>query len=137
MGADLGMHEPARFVAKQMSKVGKPVWLYRFGYVAEFMGSRQPNATHASELPFLFNTLNARYGDSVTERDMKLAREFSRYFINFIKSGEPNDGVLPNWPRFDPNHYKIMMFTNDGPLSQPDPWKNRLDLVEHFVGSRH
>jgi para-nitrobenzyl esterase len=136
-GADLAMHEPARFVAKQMSKAGTPVWLYRFGYVAEFMRSTQSGAAHASELPFLFNSLDARYGERVTERDRTLAAEFSSYFVDFVKSGDPNDHVLPTWPQFDPGSSQLMIFTNDGPVAQRDPWKDRLDLVEQFADRRH
>jgi para-nitrobenzyl esterase len=131
VGADMTIHEPARFVAKQMIQAGMPVWLYRFGYVAESMRPKQPAASHASELPFLFDTLDTRYGDGVTEKDRAAAKNFRNYFINFVKSGQPNGQGLPIWPKFDPFRSDVMMFTPDnGPIAQPDPWKDRLDLVE-------
>lgn len=34
IAVDMTMHEPARFVARQMTAAGQPAWLYRFGYVA-------------------------------------------------------------------------------------------------------
>jgi carboxylesterase type B len=59
------MHEPARFVARQVTAAGQPAWLYRFGYVAE---SQHPKGTaeHAKELPYLFGTLEVPYGAAVT-----------------------------------------------------------------------
>ena len=134
IGADMTMHEPARFVAKQMTKAGMPVWLYRFGYVAESMRPEQAAAVHASELPFLFDTLDARYGKGVTEEDRTAAKQFSSYFINFVKSGHPNGKGLPTWPQFDPARSELMAFTPDNcAIAQPDPWKERLDLVEQVA----
>jgi para-nitrobenzyl esterase len=137
VGEDMTMHEPARFVAKQMTKAGMPVWLYRFGYVAETMRSRQAAALHASEIPFLFNTLEkTSYSEDVTEKDRTAANDFNRYVVNFAKSGQPNGQGLPKWPRFDALRSELMAFTPDnGPIGQLDPWKDRLDLVEQAADS--
>ena len=137
MGADMTMHEPARFVAKQMTEMGMPVWIYRFGYVAQSMRSKHAAAPHASELPFLFDTLDARYGDGVTDKDRAVARIFNGYVINFVKSGQPNAKGLPTWPKFDPVRSELMAFTEDGsPRVLPDPWKDRLDLIEQAVDTQ-
>ncbi len=131
MGADMTMHEPSRFVATQMTHAGMPVWLYRFGYVAESLRSRIRGAVHASELPFIFGTLMARYGEAVTERDRETERFMNAYFANFAKHGNPNGANLPTWPPFDPERSDLMVFSMDnGPVVIPDPWKDRLDLVE-------
>lgn len=131
VGADMTMHEPARFVAKQMTQLGMPAWLYRFGYVAESKRPQQSIASHGGELAFLFDNLDVRYGKDVTKKDRAVAKTFRSYFINFVKSGQPNGHGLPTWPKFDPVHSELMVFTPDnGPIGQPDPWKDRLDLVE-------
>jgi len=91
---------------------------------------RQAAGVHASELPLLFDTLDARYGEGVTEKDRGAAKAFSYYFINFVKSGQPNGHGLPIWPKFDQVGPELMWFTDSGPIAQPDPWKDRLDLVE-------
>jgi para-nitrobenzyl esterase len=143
VGADMAMHEAARFVAKQMTRVGMPVWLYRFGYVAESIRPQHATAAHASELAFLFETLDVRYGERATEKDRAAAMAFRSYFLNFVKSGQPNSQGMPRWPKFDPVLSALMAFTPDnGPTAQPDPWKDRLDLVEHAadlhaLGSNH
>lgn len=131
IAVDMTMHEPARFVAKQMVAAGNPVWLYRFGYVAEFLRSKVTDADHASELPYLFSTLDARYGNAVTAKDQEMARLFQTYFANFAKSGDPNGQGLPTWTKYDPTIFDLMMFTpNNGSVMEADPWKDRLDLVE-------
>ena len=131
VGQDMTMHEPARFFAKQMTKAGMPVWLYRFGYVPEAMRSKHTAALHAEELPFLFGTLDATsYGADVTERDRATANDFNKYIVNFAKSGQPNGQGLPTWPKFDPVRCELMAFTPDnGPVAQPDPWRNALTLL--------
>jgi para-nitrobenzyl esterase len=98
-------HEPARVVAKQMTPLGTPVWLYRFGYVAESMRPKQTATVHASELPFLSDTSDARYGQAVTEKDRTAAKALRSYFINFVRSGQPKGQGLPTWPKFDPGTF--------------------------------
>jgi para-nitrobenzyl esterase len=131
IGADMTMHEPARFAARQMTAVGQPAWLYRFGYVAESVRGQIQGAPHASDLPYLFQTLEVRYADAVTDKDQAAARALSTYFANFAKTGNPNGPGLPNWSNYDPARSDLMIFTPDaGPVVAPDPWKERLDLVE-------
>jgi len=136
VGVDLTMHEPARFVAKQVTRAGLPAWRHRFDYVPESLRASLDGATHASELAFLFDTLDVRYGDAVTDRDRATARVFGDYVANFVKGGDPNGPGLPAWPRFGQGPDDLMIFTNDGPVAQPDPWRERLDLVERAVEAR-
>jgi para-nitrobenzyl esterase len=134
VAVDMTMHEPARFVAKQMMAAGNSVWLYRFGYAAESLRPEKTGASHSSELPYLFDTVGTRYGKDVTEKDRVMARAFHTYFVNFAKTGDPNGGGLPSWPRYEPAQSALMHFTpDDGPVMGADPWKERLDLVERVV----
>ncbi|MDX2240089.1 MAG: carboxylesterase family protein [Leptolyngbyaceae cyanobacterium bins.302] len=136
IGADIAMHEPARFVAQQMTTAGKPAWLYRFGYVAQSLRPKA-GASHASELPFLFGTLDARYGKAVMPPDRKAGQEFRSYIVNFIKTGNPNGTGLSAWSEFNSAKSQLMLFTPDnGAVMQTDPWKDRLDLVEKVAASQ-
>jgi para-nitrobenzyl esterase len=132
---DITMHEPARFIARQMTTLGNPAWLYRFTYTAE---STRPQSmsgqTHAGELPLLFDTLPARYADSVTERDRQTAAAFNHSIANFVLTGNPNGEGAPDWPRFDPALPALLNFTmDDGPVYGVDPLSARLDLVQRAV----
>jgi para-nitrobenzyl esterase len=137
MGADINEHEPARFVARQVTRDGAPAYLFRFGYVAD---SQRPNvlvAVHESDIPFFFSTLAARYQTGLTDRDQREARTADRYLVNFIKTGDPNGSGLPLWQKFDPAHPILLMFTPEGGAAmQPDPLKDRLDLVEHTADAQ-
>lgn len=122
IGADMTMHEPARFAAKAMTATGNPVWLYRFTYTAEVTRPAAKAQSHAGELPFLFDTLAAKYGDKATDSDRQMAHAFNTYVSNFVKSGDPNGANLPAWPPFAPTQFDLLNFTlDDGPVFGPDP----------------
>jgi para-nitrobenzyl esterase len=137
VGADITMHEPARFVAQQMTASGSPAWLFRYDYVAESLRATTRHAAHASEIPFFFDTIDARYGSDVTAADRAAARLLSTYLVNFVKSGDPNGRGVPAWPRVDRSRPTLMLFTSDrGPVFGRDPWAERLDLVERAAQRR-
>jgi para-nitrobenzyl esterase len=131
IGADMTMHEPARFVARQTTAHGSPAWLYRFTYTAESTRPESTRQAHAGELPFLFDTLAARYGDAVTTADARMARAFNTYVGNFVRFGDPNGSGLPTWPAFDPSSEDLLDFTlEEGPVVRPDPRAEGIRLVE-------
>jgi para-nitrobenzyl esterase len=130
IASDRSMVEPARFVARTLSSAGQLVREYRFSYVAESMRKEWKGAPHASEIPYVFDTVKARYGDSLTEQDEKAAHEMHAYWVQFAKSGIADPAGLPPWPAYSVNQDMLLNFTEDGPVVEADPWKKRLDLIE-------
>ena len=130
VGGDQFMVEPARFVAQQVAKGGQPVWEFRFSYVADSMRKEWAAAPHATEIPFVFDTVQSRYGAALTSADEKMAHQVNTYWLNFAKTGDPNGAKLPQWPAFQTGADRLMEFTDAGPVGGPDPWKTRLDLVQ-------
>ncbi|MFN8565499.1 MAG: carboxylesterase family protein [Anaerolineae bacterium] len=128
--------QAARFVAREMTAQGQPAWLYRFTYTAE---STRPDSTqqaHAGELPFMFDTLDARYSDAVTDNDRQTARAFNTYVSNFVKTGNPNGGGLPMWQAFD-GQYDLMDFSlENGPVYGRDPRAEGVGLVERVADAQ-
>ena len=133
VGADAMMVEPARFVAQTLTSQGDPVWEFRFAYVAHSMRKKWPGAPHASEIPFVFDTVRAKYGAATTPMDEKVAEEANSYWANFAKTGNPNGPGVPRWPRYNSSKDVLMNFTENGPVAQPDPWKERLNLTEQVA----
>jgi para-nitrobenzyl esterase len=131
MSMDQIMLEPARFVAKTLSGQGRTVYEYRFSYVAESVRQKYPGAMHASEIPFVFDTLRPPYGDKATPQDEKVAQLANAYWAAFAKSGDPNGPSRPRWPAYDASRDELIEFAASGEaISEPDPWKARLDLTE-------
>ncbi len=131
VGMDKGMVEPARFTAAAFAAQGQKAYEYRFSYVADSMkGEWKSGAPHATEIPYVFDTVKAKYGKDLTAKDEAIAQAANRYWANFAKTGDPNGPGLPHWPAYTPKGDGIMDFRPDGtPVGGPDPWKARLDVA--------
>ena len=134
---DRTMEEPARFTAAEFAGQGLPSYEYRFSYVADSMRKQWPGAPHATEIPYVFDTVAAKYGKDLTAADEATARAANAYWANFAKTGDPNGPGLPHWPRYAAASDGIMDFTPDGPRGGPDPWKARLDLTAAAADAPH
>jgi para-nitrobenzyl esterase len=133
LAADQFMVEPARFLARAVTAAGKPAYEYRFSYVAESMRKQWKGAPHATEIPFVLDTVEARYEKALTPADKAIAKAANAYWVNFAKTGNPNGAGLPDWPVYSPATDILMDFRAPAPLAYADPWKVRLDLVESLI----
>lgn len=127
------MLEPARFVARTFAEKNTPVWQYRFGYVAQHQQATWAGAPHASEIPFIFNTLSAVYGDKITAEDQQVANMMQQYWVNFAKTANPNSASLPEWQQYQQASDRLLWIAPQGvsaTQSLTDPQKSQLDLVE-------
>ena len=122
--------EPARAVARVMSAQGAPVYQFRFSYVAESMRSQWWGAPHATEIPFVFDTVDARYGAALTQADAAAAKAAHAYWVGFARRGAPSASGQPAWPRYEAATDQILDFAAQGPKAEADPLRARLDLVE-------
>ncbi len=132
---DRFMIEPARFVASVYATAGMPSYEYRFSYVAESMRKEWPGAPHATEIPFVFDTVKEKYGDKLAPGDEKISRQMLNYWVSFAKTGDPSSGNQPAWPRYSPATDMLLDFTKDGPVAEADPWKPRLDVTAATVSA--
>jgi para-nitrobenzyl esterase len=130
IGEDKLMIEPARYVALTLTAHGQPVYEFRFSYVAESIRAKFPGALHASDIPFAFDTVAAKYGKDLTASDAAAGRAMNAYWVAFTRTGKPEAAGQPAWPQYDPRSDSIMDFTNTGPVAGPDPWKARLDVAQ-------
>ena len=128
---DQMMVEPARFTAAQFAAQGLKAYEYRFSYVADSMkGEWKSGAPHATEIPYVFDTVSAKYGKDLTAKDATVAKAANTYWVNFAKTGDPNGAGLPHWPAYNASGDGVMDFRADGtPAGGPDPWKARLDVA--------
>ncbi len=126
--------EPGRMTARALVAKGAPTYMFQFGYVPVAARERaRYGAGHGSEVSFVFNTLNARWGAPVeaTPEEKELARIMNTYWANFAKTGNPNGNGLPVWPLYDTQRDEILDIDLDGKaVGKPDPRKARFNVIE-------
>ncbi len=74
---------------------GDPIYQY---YLTRPVRDREGNLVppfHAGELPYVFGTMDGQYDDA----DRAFSETVGRYWINFIKTGDPGDETLPRWEK--------------------------------------
>ena len=54
-------------------------------------------APHACEIEYCMGNLHLVKDYAWTDDDFKVSETMLNYFANFIKTGNPNDGKLPEW----------------------------------------
>lgn len=132
--------EPARMAARAFVAKSVPVYVYQFGYVpATARNFARYGAGHGSEVSFVFNTINARWGNpgEATAQEKELANIMNTYWTNFAKTGNPNGNGLPAWPLYDIQKENILDIDLDGKaVSMPDPRKARFNVIEKAFKKR-
>jgi para-nitrobenzyl esterase len=85
-----------------------PMYQYQFDRNTPGMEAR--GAFHTAEIPFVFgNPGSAPW----TAKDLQASNVVQQYWTNFARTGDPNGGSLPTWPRYDV-HEAYMEFLVDG-----------------------
>lgn len=128
--------EPARFTADAYTAKNLPAYIYLFSYVPKTMQEQlKYGAPHASEIPYVFNNLEARRGiPKKTPEDQKVAEQLNTYWANFAKTGNPNGEGLPIWSSYNSENMKLLEIESNGAMvSKKDPKKERLDIIEKAI----
>ena len=80
----------------------QPVYRYRFDRVrpplkGQTRDEEPIGAGHATDIEYFMNTLDKSDAYAWDENDRKAAETISAYLVNFVKTGDPNGGELPEW----------------------------------------
>ena len=112
------------------SRAGNKLYQFQFSRVAP--GRESVGAAHGSELPYVFGTLSlAGRGGSPSRyeaTDSAVSGQMQQYWTNFAKTGNPNGGSLPQWPKFDATARAYMDLTANGPAAREGPRREACDL---------
>jgi para-nitrobenzyl esterase len=91
--------------ARLTTAAGSRAYLYLFSHVPPSPRRAELGAFHASELPYVFGVLAAgdprEAGFAYDDADRRLSDQISSYWVNFVKTGDPNGGSLPKWSPYN------------------------------------
>jgi para-nitrobenzyl esterase len=98
-------------------KTGAPVYRYLYAHPRpEYTGTpgreapgQQPparGAVHSAEIQYAMGNLDIDPRYKWEETDHEVSRLMQSYFVNFVKTGNPNGSGLPDWPAYKAETYE-------------------------------
>ncbi len=106
-----------------------PVYMYLFTWQSPVMDGKF-KAVHCMDIPFAFNNIKRCHEMTGGNPDAYiLADKVSAAFINFARSGNPNNKGLPTWPAYSTANTATMHFNNKCEI-KPQLDKELFDLVK-------
>ena len=78
-----------------------PVYEYVFTYIEPGPQSVKFKSFHSSEIPYVFDTLDKAPERKFSTTDRAISTELQNYWLNFVRTGDPNGTGLPTWPASD------------------------------------
>ncbi len=121
-----------RMAERKVAQKGAPVFMYVFAYESEAPAaagvSYPTKAAHAAEIPFKFNHPDSMSSTKRPER-IKAARNMSRAWATFARTGNPSHDEIPPWPPYTLER-RATMFLDAECRVVDDPWREERLLWE-------
>lgn len=110
-----------------------PVYRYHFELAAT-PSKFHPGtfAFHSDDIEYVFGTLDTRPGWNVRPEDRTLSDQMMTYWTNFAKTGDPNGGGVPNWPKYNEDGYPLIHL-NSTITSGPDTLRPRYEFLQKGI----
>jgi para-nitrobenzyl esterase len=105
---DLGLAALYQWSRLRLAHTRAPVYAYLWTHIEPGPQSHRWRVFHSSEIPYVFQTLDAAPQRHFTRLDQRISRRMARYWVNFVKTGDPNGSELPHWPRLTRRTQRIM-----------------------------
>lgn len=118
--------------SERLGRSKQPIYVYMFTHVEPGPDSARYAAFHSCEIPYAFRTLDKTPERHFTAADRSLAHTVSAYWVNFVKTGDPNGHGLASWSRFDARNPRIMRLDVEA-VAQPMLPQPKLEAVRGFL----
>ena len=110
---------------------------YEFQFSRSSPGKEAMGAFHGAEVVFVFGNFGAEPKQRDFRQDDKQASdEVEKYWTNFAKTGDPNGGELPHWPKFEPSRRAYLDITDNGPKANTGLRRTTCDVYTQLLESR-
>jgi para-nitrobenzyl esterase len=96
--------------AEARARQGAPTWVYQLDYASRGDGGRY-GAYHMLDIPLVFANTQADGADTGDDEAARtMAATMSDALLRLARTGDPNGGTLPMWPRYGLATRETMMF---------------------------
>ena len=139
-------HGTWKWTELQMKTGGKPVYRYLYTRVRPkylgMPGQATPSTTdnrpsppalgaaHSAAIQYAMGNLDLDKRYTWEPDDYKVSQIIQSYFVNFIKSGNPNGPGLPQWPPYEPKTNYTRMRIDVAAKADPDTDRARYQVLD-------
>ena len=109
---------------------GRPVYEYYFTKTNNSLSNY-----HAGELPYAYGNLQ-RHARLYGEADFALSETMQAYWVNFVKTGDPNGGGLPVWEARDTDDDRLLRLDETIEMIE-DPYLAIYPILDEYQKNYH
>jgi para-nitrobenzyl esterase len=110
----------------------------RGGAAAGERGAPQPQAprgaAHSAEIQYAMGNLDLDKRYAWEPADHEVSKTMQAYFVNFIKTGNPNGPGLPQWPAYRPDANYQRMRIDVKSQAEPEAHRDRYLALDAVIG---
>jgi para-nitrobenzyl esterase len=129
---DLGLGALYAWSQAWSSHAHSPVYAYLFDHLEPGPRSSRWGIFHSSELPYVFGTLDAAPERHFTADDREISAQLMRYWVDFVKTGDPNAAGLPAWPAIEARDPEVMVLARST-MPRPMLPPRKLEAIQAFI----
>jgi para-nitrobenzyl esterase len=121
---------------------GKPVYRYYYERARPPLTSSTSNqnaprgAAHSAEIEYAMGNLHYNKVYNWSDEDRKVSKTMQQYFVNFIKTGNPNGGGVPEWTPVKPGEPANVMRIDVNTRPEIEKHRERYLLIDKITSSQ-
>ena len=108
-------------------------YIYYFDRAIPWPEHPEFGAFHTAEIPYVFNNMKKMITHTMEKKDTLIADKISSYWVNFVKSGNPNGPGLEKWAPFNSEKHEVMRLGEDFGMIPITKSKERYMFLENQI----
>jgi para-nitrobenzyl esterase len=123
----------------QLQTGNAPVYQYLFEQVPKVkpgamigpLPAMEAGSKHAGKIEYVFEALKSQQGVPWTDDDFNVSETMANYWVNFIKTGDPDGPGMPNWPKStNTDGYQVTHLSGTTSHAVPDSLRARYEFLD-------
>lgn len=128
-----------KWLDMQLQTGNAPVYQYLFEQVPKVktgakigpLPAIEAGSKHAGEIEYVFETLKSQQDVPWTDDDFKVSQTMANYWVNFIKTSDPNGPGMPKWPKSTKTDgYQVLHLSGTSSHAAPDSLRARYEFLD-------